>query len=143
MKDIPLKDIMVTGVITARVEDSLSEVESKFRVNGIRHVPVVDDRNHLLGIFTRNDLARCLAPHRTEDGSYYYDEDEMNRFVLRFVMTKHPLTLGPEDTLKQAVEIMASEKYGCIPIVKADGTLVGILTPIDVLKYISRQFEEN
>ncbi len=137
MKDIPLKEIMVTNLITAHIEDPVSAVEGKFRAHGIRHVPVVDDANRIAGIFTRSDLARCLAPHRTEDGDFFYDQDEMDQFVLKYVMTKHPVTLGPGDTLRHAVDIMAFKKYGCIPITKPDGTLVGIVTQVDVMKYFS------
>jgi len=142
VKDIFLREIMIAEVITAHIEDTLSEVEEKFRANGIRHVPVVDDKNRIIGIFTRNDLARCLAPHRTEEGDYVYDPDEMDRFILKYVMTKNPKTLRPEDTLKHAVDIMAREKYGCIPIVKPDGTLAGIVSQIDVMRFISNSFRE-
>jgi len=143
MKNVPLKEIMITDIITGHINDLVSDVEAKFHEYMIRHVPIVDDKNRILGIFTQKDLAKCLAPHRTEDGEYYYDTEEMDRFVLRYVMTKNPVTLCPEDTLKHAVDIMALKKYGCIPIAKPDGTLVGIVTPVDVMKYVSRSFDEN
>jgi CBS domain-containing protein len=143
MKDVPLKEIMVTGVIMGQIDEPLSEIESKLDEHAIRHLPIVDDKKHILGMFTHKDLAKCLVPHRTEDGEYYYDKEEMDQFVLRYVMTKNPITLGPDDTLKHAVDVMAEHKYDCIPIAKTDGTLVGIVSQIDVLKYISRQFGKD
>ncbi|MBU9889875.1 MAG: CBS domain-containing protein [Candidatus Omnitrophica bacterium] len=137
MDDILLKEIMISNVITAHYEESLSRIEEKFRVRGVRHVPILDETRRVVGMFTRNDLAKCLAPHRTEDG-LVYDKDAMNEFVLKYVMTPEPTVLGPEDRLSRAVEIMARNKYGCIPIVGDHGTLLGIVTQVDVMKFLLR-----
>ncbi|MDD5226690.1 MAG: CBS domain-containing protein [Candidatus Omnitrophica bacterium] len=137
MKDIPLKEIMVRKVFTAHVEDPLSAVEGKFRLHGVRHLPVVDDGNRVVGIFTLRDLGRCLSPRKTEEG-YRFDPEQLDRFILKHVMTKDPLILSPEDTLMHAVEIMARDKYGCIPIADAGRVLAGIVTQIDILKFFAR-----
>lgn len=137
MKDIPLKEIMVTRVFTAHMEDPFNAVEAKFRLHGVRHLPVVDNENHVVGIFTLRDLNRCLSPRKTEEG-YRFDPEQLDRFIFKHVMTKDPLVLSPEDTLKHVVEIMARDKFGCIPIVSAHRVLVGIVTQIDVLKYLAR-----
>jgi len=137
MKNVPLKEIMVTKVIFASRDELLSTVEAKFRTHGIRHVPVVDERKRVVGMFTQRDLLRCLPPRKTEDG-YVFDKEQMDRFILKYVMAQDPVVLGPEDTLGHLVEIMARDKFGCIPIVAPDRTLVGIVTQIDVLKYLAR-----
>lgn len=141
MKNVPLREIMISNAVTANLEDSLSKVEEKFRMRGIRHIPVVDERNRVVGMFTRNDLARCLAPHKTEDG-FAYDKEEMDQFTLKYVMARDPTTLGPGDLLSHAVDIMARDKYGCIPIVKEDGILVGIVTQVDIMRLLSRELKK-
>lgn len=137
VKAVLLKEIMVTRVFTSRMKDPLSAVEAKFRIHGVRHLPVVDGKNHVVGIFTLRDLNRCLSPRKTEEG-YRFDPEQLDRFILEHVMTKDPLVLSPEDTLQHLVEIMARDKFGCIPIVSADRVLVGIVTQIDVLKFFAR-----
>ena len=92
-----------------------------------------------MGIFTMRDLNRCLSPRKTEEG-YRFDPEQLERFFKKHVMTKDPLVLGPEDTLKHAVEIMARDKFGCIPIVASDRSLVGIVTQIDVLNFFKERF---
>jgi CBS domain-containing membrane protein len=136
MKDVRLKEIMVTRVFTAHMGDPLSAVEAKFRLHGVRHLPVVDDGNHVVGMFTLRDLSRCSCPRKTEEG-YRFDPEQLDRFILKYVMTQDPLVLGPEDTLMHAVEIMARDKFGCIPIADSDRLLVGIVTQIDVLKFFA------
>lgn len=142
MRDIPIKEIMVTKVITAHVNDPLSTVEKKFREHGIRHLPVVDDKKHVVGMFTQRDLLRCLSPHKTEDG-YVFDKEQMDRFILKYVMAQDPVVLSPEDTVEHVVDIMARDKFGCIPVANADRVLVGIVTQIDVLKCFARWLRKN
>ena len=137
MKNTPLKEIMVSRVFTAHVGDPLSAVEAKFRLHGVRHLPVVDDGNHVVGIFTLRDLSRCLSPRKTEEG-YRFDPEQLDRFILKHVMTPNPLVLSPEDTLMHAVDIMARDKFGCIPIANEGLVLQGIVTQIDVLKFFAR-----
>lgn len=111
MKDIRLKEIMVTKVVAAHVNDSLSSVERKFRENGIRHLPVLDDQKRVVGMFTQRDLLRCVSPHKTEEG-YVFDKDQMDRFILKYVMAQDPVVLSPDDTVEHVVDIMARDKYG-------------------------------
>lgn len=136
MRDIPLREIMTFKVICAREGDRLSAVEEKFRKNHVRHIPVVDDKNRVVGIFTYSDLLKCAPPCRTEEGEVF-DPDRLDQFILERVMTRDPVTLEAEDTLSQAAGAMARNKYGCIPIVNSSNTLVGIISQIDILKYVA------
>ena len=142
MKDVCLKEIMVTKVIAAQVNDLLSTAEAKFRLHGIRHLPVIDDQKRVVGMFTQRDLTRCLAPRKTEDG-YVYDKEQLDRFILKYVMSQDPVMLGPENTLQDVIDIMARNKFGCIPITAPDRVLLGIVSQIDVLKYIARCFRDE
>lgn len=137
MRDVRLREIMVTKVISLQIRDSLVSAEEKFRVHGIRHLPVLDEKQRVIGILTQRDLSRCMAARKTEEG-YVYDSGQLNHFILKYIMTLNPVTLGPEDTIGHVVEIMARDKFGCIPIVDAEHVLLGIVTQIDVLKYIAR-----
>ena len=103
---------------------------------------MVDDGNCVVGIFTMRNLKCCLSPRKTEEG-YRFDPEQLERFFKKHVMTKDPLVLGPEDTLMHAVEIMARDKFGCIPIVASDRSLVGIVTQIDVLKFLAAWLQKQ
>jgi CBS domain-containing protein len=137
MRDILLKELMVTKVVTAAPSDSLSSIEEKMRQHRIRHIPVVDENRKLVGIITHRDLLRHVLPRKTEEG-YYFDKEQMDRFILKFIMTSDPDSLRPENTILDAIDVIVMNKYGCIPIVSEDKTLLGIVTPIDILRYIYR-----
>jgi CBS domain-containing protein len=49
------------------------------------------------------------------------------------IMTAQPYTLGPDDSLAKARELMAQHHIRHIPVVSGDGTLIGVVTQRDVL----------
>lgn len=49
------------------------------------------------------------------------------------IMTAQPYTLGPDDSLAKARELMAEHHIRHIPVVSGDGCLVGVVTQRDVL----------
>lgn len=137
MKNVPLKEVMVSPVVTVHRKDPFSAVEEKFRRKGIRHLPVIDDDGVLVGLVTQRDLYRTISPHVTDEGPYY-DPEILNHFVLRHVMTKDPVTLAPEDPMSKAIEIMTRRKFSCIPVVDRNKKVVGIVTEIDVLRFVGQ-----
>lgn len=137
VKNIPLKEIMNKDVISVHVDDPFSKVEQTFRSRHIRHLPVLDKKNKLVGIISERDLYRTVAPHKTEEG-YLYDRSQLDEFILKFVMTPEPFRLRPENTVKDALEAMAFRKYGCIPITDAEGIMLGIVTRTDILAFVAK-----
>lgn len=138
-KDLSLtriSEIMTGDVIVLRPGENMNDACRKMRTHNIRHLPVVDDAGRLKGLFTDRDLNRAYSPRETETG-WYYSKSELELLSLRHFMTKEPHCLTPDHTLKDAAKIMASHKYGCIPIAHPEsGKLAGILSYIDVLKYL-------
>jgi acetoin utilization protein AcuB len=58
-------------------------------------------------------------------------------------MTAKPLTVSPEDDLRQALELLIEEKIGGIPVVDGTEGLVGIVTYVDVLRFLLNQLEDE
>ena len=49
------------------------------------------------------------------------------------IMTREPYTLGPDDSLAGARKLMAEHHIRHIPVLSAEGTLIGVVTQRDVL----------
>ena len=49
------------------------------------------------------------------------------------IMTREPYTLGPDDSLEDARQLMAEHHIRHIPIISREGSLIGIVTQRDVL----------
>lgn len=136
-KAILIRDFMVQNPKSVRDTDSLYEAYQKMQLYKIRHLPVVDKDDHVIGIFTESDLNQCYPPKENDD-SWFYDKDELNAMRVGQHMIQEPALLIPEDTLREAALMMARGKYGCIPIISPQTKkLVGIITYIDVLKKVA------
>ena len=134
LKETKLKAIMRTPVISVKQDEAFSTVADKFHDHNIRHLPVVDEINKLVGLITQRDFFRIHSPRRLMDGGEFYDKASLNQFILKNVMTKDPFTLTPEQSVADAVTAMAEFKYGCIPIVDKYRELQGIVTNTDILQ---------
>ncbi len=56
--DTPVRDIMTSGIICAREDDSVEDVASKMSEAQVRRLPVIDDSEKLIGIVSLGDLSR-------------------------------------------------------------------------------------
>ena len=70
------------------------------------------------------------------------DHNEQRRIFVTVpvveAMHRDVVTVPPELTVKDAAEILLKNKYGCLPVVDGDGTLVGIVTEADFLRLTVR-----
>lgn len=121
---ISVADFMTKDLVTVREVDDIALAESLLRLGGIRHLPVV--RNHkLVGILTQRDILRSGSSGR----------QIARELPVSDVMTKEPTSIPPAMGLAHAARIMLERKYGCLPVCEADGTLVGIVTEADFVRF--------
>jgi acetoin utilization protein AcuB len=111
---------MSTDLVTIGKEASIQEAMALMKQKSIRHLPVVDERMKLLGWITDADLRGVLIASMLEE------------LTLEDVMVRKPFTVSPEMPLEDAARILLEKRVGGLPIVK-NGTLVGIITVVDVL----------
>ena len=113
-----VRDIMRTGDDIPAVHPdvllpaALLEVTRK----GLAMTAIVDDSNHVVGIFTDGDLRRLI-----EEGK------DFSRSPIKEVMHTKPRVLGPEQLAVDAVELMEKHRINQVLVVEKDGTLVGAL----------------
>jgi len=135
-ESIRVRDRMTRPVTTIHSDALVSGAATLMRSRHIRHLPVVDRGRRLVGIVTDRDLrdafpsvidvlrSETRSPRRT-----YTQPEEVS---VEMVMTANPLTLGPEDDLREAARVMRRQRIGAIPIVE-NHQLLGILTRSDLL----------
>lgn len=105
----------VTLRADSRVKDALL-LMSQHRIGGI---PVVDSNNKLVGILTNRDLRFEVHPEKP----------------VTDIMTRENLITAPSGTtLEKAKTILQKYKIEKLPVVKKDGTLMGLITYKDIMK---------
>jgi CBS domain-containing protein len=144
LQKVKIKEIMASPVICIHEDASFSQVEEKFRQKEIRHLPVVDKDNKIVGLITQRDFYRIISPRKLLDSeAWYYDKETLDGIILKHVMVKNPFVLSGEHTAADAILEMVRRKYGCIPIADKDKNLCGIITQIDLLKIAAQILAEG
>lgn len=61
-KETPVKEISTRGgnIITATADESVESCMEKMMSKGIRHLPIVDDKNKVIGMVSIKDLVKTV-----------------------------------------------------------------------------------
>ncbi|MFP2962731.1 CBS domain-containing protein [Myxococcus sp. 1LA] len=89
----------------------------------------------LVGLITHRDLLRAAATHATDPAA--------QPLWAADIMTRDVQTVRPDTPLRRAVTMMLDHKYGCLPVVDEGGTLQGILTEADLVRYAQHLIHEQ
>lgn len=123
---------MTDKLITARPSDGSRSTFFRMREHDIRHIPVVDAEGALVGIISDRDLRRPDWVDQAPDLAHVYHlDDEM---TVGDLMTPHPIVVHTYDTLHRAIELFLEHRFGCLPVLDKTGALVGIVSPLDLLR---------
>ena len=131
-------DVMTKNPLIMTANESIGEADRLMVENGIRQLPVVDG-SALLGIITDRDIRSYLA-------NSLLDESTRNKALqtpVREIMTTEPLTLVPDDDLRDAVELLIEEKIGGVPVVDEAEGVVGIVTYVDILRCFLHRLDQE
>ncbi|MCP4625349.1 MAG: CBS domain-containing protein [bacterium] len=116
-----IHSLMIPEPITITANASISEAIELMKINSIRHLPVVSRGMKLEGFLTLVDLKQGLIPSMLGD------------LTLQDLMIKDPITVGSDDDIEFAAQLIYKNKIGGMPVVKGD-QLVGIITATDILR---------
>lgn len=129
-----VKDWMTRDVISITPNTPLAEADRLLVEHTIRRLPVVEN-GRLVGIVTYGDI-RSARPSQASSLSVW----EMNHFISRLqaaeIMTPQPITVSQESTIGEAAHIMLQNMISGLPVVDANGTLVGIITESDIFRMV-------
>jgi predicted transcriptional regulator len=98
-------------------------------------LPVVNDAGVVTGLISQRDLYKIHSPRRLEDGSWFYDQETLDTFILKNVMHQDPFMLKADQSLKDALGPMVLSKFGCVTVVDKYNCPVGIITRVAILKF--------
>lgn len=127
-----VSDLMTREVVTLRRDDEIALADDLMNLGRVRHIPVVDDDDALVGILTQRDLFRSALLQAL--GHHDSPRERALRGVrINMVMTTEVVTASPATPIRSAAELMHKQRIGCLPVL-LDGSLVGILTEADFVR---------
>lgn len=122
-----VEEIMNHEPYTLAPTNTVREALKMMREKKVRHLPIVDEEYHVLGVITERDIKEALPSSLQEEPNSPVFEATVNE-----VMVKNPLIGHPLDFVEEVALTFYESKVGCLPIVSA-GKLVGIVTTTDLL----------
>jgi acetoin utilization protein AcuB len=125
---------MTRKVITVGPETGLFEAQELMAESTIRHLPVIDPDDRLIGIVTDRDIRSALPyeffkQHPTEE-----EKQKFSRLQIKDIMSKNPLTISPTYTIQDALLMIQDSKVGALPVVDEENRLKGIISVRDLLR---------
>lgn len=113
-------------------DDRLSVVKEIFDRLKFHHLLVVEN-GRLQGVVSDRDLLRALSPFIGTLAETNRDINTLERRVHQ-IMTRKLVTLTPEASVRDAIDVFLTHGISCLPVVDAQNRPVGIVTWRDVLR---------
>ncbi|BAZ53135.1 CBS domain-containing protein [Nostoc ellipsosporum NOK] len=141
-------DVMTHNPIVVRPETPLQEAVQIIAERRISGLPVVDDAEKLVGIISETDLMwqeTGVTPpayimfldsviYLQNPATYERDLHKALGQTVGEVMSKNPITISPDKTVKEAAKLMHDRNVHRLPVLDSAGQVIGILTRGDIIR---------
>ena len=124
---------MRTDLITVNKNDTVDLVANLMDWEKVRHILVEDEHHHLAGLISYRTLLRFFGRH---------GEKEKSSVVVSEIMKTDPVTVTPETTTLEAIQIMRRQGIGCLPVLD-DNRLAGLVSEHDFMRIASDLLEKG
>ncbi len=119
------RDLMLKDVVTTCGNVPVKEAIELLFKRHIGSIVVVDDTEKCVGIFTERDAIRVVAQNVPLDAP------------VEKVMTKNPFTINEDSTFDEAKYVIKSAKIRHLPVIDANGKIVGLISVRAILDELS------
>lgn len=118
--EMTVGDLMTTALVTLKESDTIQLADTEMKLGRMRHIPVVDERQHLVGMLSARDVLAALARGK-------------RAVPVGEFMSRHLVTVTPLTPAREAVDLLIDNQFGSLPVLGDEGQLVGIITETDFL----------
>lgn len=112
------RSFVIRDVATININDTVRKAKVKMLNAGISGLVVVDTNNKVRGIFTKRDIP--------------YSETEVQEGKVKDYMTKDLVSIEPEASRQEALNVLYDNRIEKLPIIDKDGYLKGLITKKDL-----------
>lgn len=143
----PVRDVMTRTVVVASTQTPFKELVRMLREFRVSAVPVVGESGTIVGVVSEGDLLlhedpAVLTPRFLEGHERKVERHKAAALLARDLMTSPPVTIGPEATTAEAAHLMHERHVKRLPVVDAGGTILGVISRVDLLLEYLRDDEE-
>jgi CBS-domain-containing membrane protein len=138
LNQIKVHNWMTSPVISISPYESITHAHQLMKERGVRRLPVVE-RESLVGIITIGDV-REASPSDATSLSIWELNYLWSQLTVKKIMSQKVITISPDQTIAEAAQMMLDNKVSGLPVVNAQGGLVGMLTESDIFRAVVRSF---
>jgi acetoin utilization protein AcuB len=121
---VTARDLMTASPVVVDRAATIRVALERLQSLDVRHLPVVDTEGALIGMVSDRDLrAHMLAPSLDA--------------LVSSIMTTDVISVDLDADAAEIIDLMLDHKIGAVPVIDADGELVGIVSYVDVLRELS------
>ncbi|WP_022662091.1 CBS domain-containing protein [Paucidesulfovibrio longus] len=106
------------------------------RAQHIRQFPVVEKDGTVVGILSDRDIRDAMPSKYLPGGMAAEQGHGLADLKVDSIMTEDPLCVSPETAMDTVADLLAKHKVGALPVTDAAGKLVGIITEVDVFRFL-------
>ena len=125
-----VKGIMNVQTPSLYEDDLLSNASELMKQERIRNLPIVDKTKKLVGLVTLREIVNAFSLISGTE-----------KIPIKSAMCTKIATIEEETLLQSAIELMIVCKYGCLPVIRADGTFIGMISENILLKTLYGQIK--
>ncbi len=122
-----VEDVMTRSPLTISEDQPISDLVDLFLAHHYHGVPVVNEKSKLVGIVRDAEILSMFVSRDPFVGEYRKVKD---------VMQVPPLVIGPSETIQRATMKMFVDGTRFLVVVGDDGSILGVVTRIDLIKGI-------
>ena len=145
-----VKDVMTTRVVSVTKDASFRAMVAALREYRVSAFPVVDDDGKVIGVVSEADMLVKEALESEPEGMpgmiagilRRKEHEKARGTTAGDLMTCPAVTVTPDDTLERAARLMYTRKVKRLPVIDANGHLVGIIGRSDLLSVFDRTDED-
>jgi acetoin utilization protein AcuB len=125
---------MTRDVVTIDKKANILDATDKMINRKIRHLPVVEHDNRLIGIVSDRDIRSAMPSIISHDYNSKEEREKLSKLKVADIMTPDPITISPSYTLQDALLLLQQTEVGVLPIVDENGILKGIVGVRDLIR---------
>ena len=135
-----VRDVMVTGVVAAHAGALFKEIVDALVRNHISAVPVVDAQRRVVGVVSESDLlarvsgGRLARPRGHRLSAHTETKTKLHAATAGELMTAPAVVCTPDTSIADAARKAADTRVRRLPVIDANGVLIGIVTRADLLR---------
>lgn len=144
-----VKEIMTKDIRSISPDTNAQEALNLLLKMQISGLPVIDNKNKLVGMFTEKDILRNILPSYIERvGSFVYEEnpksikkkfEDLRNFSVSQLMRKEVVTVDEDASLCEVAHIMLTQKIRRLLVLDKEKRVVGIIAREDIVRSYARE----